>query len=102
VPDCSHSGLCSECGVCGEAHGHNVVHPPPPIPPFEGHYSPNIEKAQRVRIRFSKVRRRRPPSSALRGGGCGVGGAGRAADRHTQQRPGLRHQPPLLTLIPPT
>jgi hypothetical protein len=25
VPDCSHSGLCSECGVCGDDFGDNVV-----------------------------------------------------------------------------
>ncbi|GAB4820873.1 hypothetical protein N2152v2_007919 [Parachlorella kessleri] len=59
VPDCSHSGLCSECGVCGEEEegglGHNVVHEPPPIPEFEGHYRPNATKAQRLRFRFSKT-----------------------------------------------
>ena len=40
VPDCSHSGLCSECGVCeeGAGFGQNVGAPIPPIPEFKGHY----------------------------------------------------------------
>lgn len=40
VPDCSHSGLCSECGVCEEdaGFGQNVVAVPPPVPEFQGHY----------------------------------------------------------------
>ncbi|PSC72413.1 Radical SAM domain [Micractinium conductrix] len=56
VPDCSHSGICTECGVCddGEHFGENVVHEPPPIPEFEGHYRPNATKAQRLRFRFAK------------------------------------------------
>jgi hypothetical protein len=38
VPDCSHSGLCTKCGVCEEetGMGENVVVEPPPIPEFEG------------------------------------------------------------------
>lgn len=33
------------------AFGANVVHEPPPIPEFEGHYRPNATKAQRLRFR---------------------------------------------------
>ncbi|KAI3428063.1 hypothetical protein D9Q98_006447 [Chlorella vulgaris] len=57
VPDCSHSGICSECGVCddGEAFGQNVVYEPPPIPEFEGYYRPNSTRAQRLRFKFSKT-----------------------------------------------
>ena len=57
VPDCSHSGLCTECGVCeeGAGFGQNVVFEPPPIPPFEGHYSPNSTKAQRLRFRCGRA-----------------------------------------------
>lgn len=54
VPDCSFEG-CSHCGVCGVDFGHNVVVPPPPIPQFEGHYQPNQERVQRVRVRLGKV-----------------------------------------------
>jgi radical SAM-linked protein len=54
VPDCSHSGLCSECGVCGDEFGDNVVFDPPPIPQFEGNTSPNSAKAQKLRFRWSK------------------------------------------------
>lgn len=55
VPDCSYNA-CSECGVCdeGENFGANVVHEPPPIPEFEGHYRPNTHKAQRLRFRYAK------------------------------------------------
>jgi hypothetical protein len=34
VDDCSHNE-CSECGVCGDEFGDNVVVEPPPIPEFE-------------------------------------------------------------------
>lgn len=54
VPDCSHSGLCSECGVCGDEFGDNVVFEPPPVPQFKGHYRPDSTKAQRLRFRFAK------------------------------------------------
>ena len=54
VPDCSHSGLCSECGVCGDDFGDNVVFEPPPVPAFVGHYRPDSTKAQRLRFRFAK------------------------------------------------
>lgn len=54
VPDCSHSGLCSECGVCGDDFGENVVFEPPPVPEFHGHYRPDSTKAQRLRFRFAK------------------------------------------------
>ena len=55
VPDCSHSGICTECGVCGDDEfGENVVYEPPPIPEFNGHYRPDATKAQRLRFRFSK------------------------------------------------
>lgn len=48
VPDCSHSGLCSECGVCGDEFGENVVHEPPPIPEFRGEYSPEHSRRTRT------------------------------------------------------
>ncbi len=51
VPDCSHSGLCSECGVCGEDMGENVVYEPPPIPKFEGIKRPDTTRAQRLRFK---------------------------------------------------
>jgi hypothetical protein len=35
VPDCSFEA-CSSCGVCGPDLGHNVVIPPPPMPPASG------------------------------------------------------------------
>jgi radical SAM family uncharacterized protein len=54
VPDCSFEG-CSHCGVCGTDFGHNVVVPPPPIPPFEGHFRPNQTRAQRLRVRLGKL-----------------------------------------------
>lgn len=53
VPDCSFDG-CSHCGVCGTDFGHNVVVPPPPIPAFQGHFTPNQERAQRLRVWFGK------------------------------------------------
>ena len=50
------AGVCTECGVCdgGENFGENVVHPPPAIPAFEGHYRPNSTRAQRLRFRCAK------------------------------------------------
>lgn len=54
ISDCSHSGLCSKCGVCGDEFGENVVFECPPIPEFKGHFKPNSEKVQRLRITFSK------------------------------------------------
>lgn len=53
VPDCSFDG-CSHCGVCGADFGHNVVVPPLPIPQFSGHFVPNQERAQRLRVWFGK------------------------------------------------
>lgn len=53
IEDCSH-GACSECGVCGEEFGENVVVEPPPVPAFEGGFSPQTTKAQRLRLRFAK------------------------------------------------
>lgn len=53
VPDCSFDG-CSHCGVCGADFGHNVVVPPPAIPRFQGHFVPNQERAQRLRVWFGK------------------------------------------------
>lgn len=53
VPDCSHS-VCSECGVCGEEFGENVVVEPPPVPAFDGTFNPTTTKAQRLRLRFTK------------------------------------------------
>ena len=54
VPDCSFEG-CSHCGVCGSDFGHNVVVPPPPIPQFEGHFQPDQQRVQRVRVRLGKL-----------------------------------------------
>lgn len=54
VPDCSFEG-CSHCGVCGPDFGHNVVVPPPPIPGFSGHFQPNQNRVQRVRVRLGKL-----------------------------------------------
>lgn len=53
VPDCSFEG-CSHCGVCGIDFGVNIVIPPPPIPKFVGHFVPNQERQQRLRIWFGK------------------------------------------------
>lgn len=54
VPDCSFAS-CSHCGVCGPDFGHNIVVPPPPIPPFAGHFVPVPTSAQRLRVRFGKL-----------------------------------------------
>ncbi|PSB22283.1 TIGR03960 family radical SAM protein [Phormidesmis priestleyi ULC007] len=54
VPDCSFEG-CSHCGVCGVDFGHNVVVPPLPIPQFAGHFQPNQQRSQRLRVRLGKV-----------------------------------------------
>ena len=54
VPDCSFDG-CSHCGVCGTDFGHNIVIPPPPIPEFVGHFTPNTDKVQRMRVWFGKL-----------------------------------------------
>ncbi|MBW4546106.1 MAG: TIGR03960 family B12-binding radical SAM protein [Symplocastrum torsivum CPER-KK1] len=53
VPDCSFEG-CSHCGICGTDFGHNVVIAPVPIPEFAGHFKPNQEKVQRLRVWFGK------------------------------------------------
>lgn len=53
VPDCSFEG-CSHCGVCSVDFGHNVVVPPLPIPHFEGHFQPNSDRVQRLRVRLGK------------------------------------------------
>jgi radical SAM family uncharacterized protein/radical SAM-linked protein len=54
VPDCSFDG-CSHCGICGVDFGHNVVIAPLPIPQFEGHFKPNQDKVQRMRVWFGKL-----------------------------------------------
>jgi len=54
VPDCSFDG-CSHCGVCGADFGHNVVVPPPPIPQFQHHFTPETHRAQRLRVRYGKL-----------------------------------------------
>ena len=54
VPDCSHSGLCSECGVCGDDFGENVVFEPPEVPDFIGKVKPDSARVQRLHFRFSK------------------------------------------------
>lgn len=53
VPDCSFDS-CSHCGVCTPDFGHNVVIAPPPIPPFIGHFVPNQQRVQRIRVWFGK------------------------------------------------
>jgi radical SAM family uncharacterized protein/radical SAM-linked protein len=53
VPDCSFDG-CSHCGVCGTDFGHNVIVPPMPIPEFTGQFTPNTNKAQRLRVWYGK------------------------------------------------
>ena len=54
MPDCSHSGVCTECGVCGDEFGENVVAEVPPLPVFQGHYEPEGRRTQRLRFRFTK------------------------------------------------
>ena len=54
VPDCAFEG-CSHCGVCGTDFGHNIVVNPPEIPKFEGHFKPNQDKQQKIRMWFGKV-----------------------------------------------
>ncbi|QKD81569.1 TIGR03960 family B12-binding radical SAM protein [Thermoleptolyngbya sichuanensis A183] len=54
IPDCSFDG-CSHCGVCGADFGHNVVVPPPPIPQFQHHFTPETHRAQRLRVRYGKL-----------------------------------------------
>lgn len=53
VPDCSFEG-CSHCGVCGTDFGHNIVVAPLPIPAFQGHFEPNQQKVQRLRVWLGK------------------------------------------------
>lgn len=55
VPDCAHTAICSECGVCGDEFGENIMHPPPPVPEFQGHGRPNSNRAQRVWFRYEKT-----------------------------------------------
>ena len=54
VPDCSFEG-CSHCGVCSLDFGHNIVIEAPAIPAFAGHFQPNQERAQRIRVWFGKI-----------------------------------------------
>ena len=54
VPDCAFEG-CSHCGVCGTDFGHNIVVKPPEIPKFEGHFKPNQDKEQKIRMWFGKI-----------------------------------------------
>jgi radical SAM family uncharacterized protein/radical SAM-linked protein len=53
VPDCSFDG-CSHCGVCGPELGHNVVIPPPPVPPALPARSPASERVSRLRFGFRR------------------------------------------------
>lgn len=53
VPDCSFDD-CSHCGVCGTDFGHNIVVSPLPIPQFAGHFEPNQQRSQRLRVWFGK------------------------------------------------
>jgi radical SAM family uncharacterized protein/radical SAM-linked protein len=54
VPDCSFEG-CSSCGVCGPELGHNVVIPPPAIPPTLPQRAPASERVCRLRMGFAKT-----------------------------------------------
>jgi len=54
VPDCSFEG-CSHCGVCGVDFGHNIVVAPRTIPEFAGHFSPNTDRVQRLRLWMGKM-----------------------------------------------
>jgi len=54
VPDCAFDG-CSHCGVCGTDFGHNIVVKPPTIPQFVGHFKPNQDKEQKIRMWFGKI-----------------------------------------------
>ena len=54
VPDCAYEG-CSHCGVCTPDFGHNIVETPPPIPHFVGHFKPNTQREQRLRVRLGKL-----------------------------------------------
>ena len=54
VPDCAFEG-CSHCGVCGTDFGHNIVVKPPAIPEFAGHFKPNQDKEQKIRMWFGKI-----------------------------------------------
>ena len=54
VPDCAYEG-CSHCGVCTPDFGHNIVEAPPPIPHFVGHFKPNTQREQRLRVRLGKL-----------------------------------------------
>lgn len=54
VPDCAFEG-CSHCGVCGIDFGHNIVMEAPPLPQFSGHFVPNSDKVQRLRVWFGKL-----------------------------------------------
>ena len=54
VPDCSFDS-CSSCGVCGPELGHNVVIPPPPIPPALPQRAPASVRVCRLRIGFAKT-----------------------------------------------
>jgi radical SAM family uncharacterized protein/radical SAM-linked protein len=54
VPDCSFSS-CGSCGVCGPELGHNVVIPPPPIPPQLPQRAPASERICRLRFGFAKT-----------------------------------------------
>ena len=54
VPDCSFAA-CSHCGVCGPELGHNVVIPPPPVPPAQPERKPPSDRVCRLRFGFSKT-----------------------------------------------
>ncbi|MBD2087180.1 TIGR03960 family B12-binding radical SAM protein [Trichocoleus sp. ST-U3] len=54
VPDCSFEG-CSHCGICGSDFGHNIVIKPLPIPEFAGHFTPNTDRVQRLRVWLGKL-----------------------------------------------
>jgi len=53
VPDCSFEG-CSHCGVCGVDFGHNIVIEAPPIPQFSGHFVPDSQRVERIRVIMGK------------------------------------------------
>lgn len=54
TPDCAFDE-CSQCGVCGDELGNNVVIPPQPIPEFVGDAYPNCDQVQKIRVSLRKT-----------------------------------------------
>ncbi|WP_320673927.1 TIGR03960 family B12-binding radical SAM protein [Prochlorococcus sp. MIT 1341] len=54
IGDCSFD-KCSDCGVCGDEFGHNIVIEPLPIPKRKGKIPPPSNRICRIRLQFSKT-----------------------------------------------